>query len=721
MNAFFFKKAFFLFLDATILYFLHLKNKVLYRSVKFSTLVTNSINPMKKVLSILLLGISVSVFGQDILMQNGTISACSGTFYDSGGENLNYSGNEDYTLTICPEEVGQRVKLEFFDFETQLNVDMITIYDGDSTSEPIIGIFSGNTSIGLIFASFENSSGCLTINFTSNGVGNASGWIADISCAMPCQDITAVLDSVSPLANAEGIVEVCVGDNIQLNGSGVFEVDGTGASYTWDLGDGSTALGQSINVTYDEPGVYLVNLDIHDTNMDNYMDGCSNGNAINQVIRVSGAPDFTGTQADDNTLCFGDTTTIQGVADPLLLFYNCPPPESEVTFLPDGSGAAYSTCINVTCFDNEAVLTDVSQILDICMNIEHSFSGDLDIFIQSPNGQEVRLFDQAGGGTYFGGANDNETLDPGIGEDYCFSMNATTLLANAPTELNGNPPSESWVPGTYLPYENFDALLGSPLNGEWCIRIVDNLSIDNGYIFSWELNFDPSLELQDYEYTPQIISQSWDTNSSITEINGNIITVAPESEGEHCYTFRTIDEFGCEYAEEVCVTMTAEGQPPTTFYEDLDGDGYGDPNSTIEDCSDTPPFGYVVNGLDCNDTNNSVNPDADDSEGNGVDENCDGVDGDLLSIDDFSLENIEILQNPFNESISLNLPEQLLGSKINIIIYDLNGRKVYNKTHECLEGGVKLEGLSNLLKAPYFMEVSNDAIGLKVIRKIVKN
>ncbi|APY09076.1 hypothetical protein BWZ20_12525 [Winogradskyella sp. J14-2] len=654
-------------------------------------------------------------------MQNGTISTCSGMFYDSGGAFSNYASNENYTLTICPEDEGQRIRLDFIDFQTQLNLDFITIYDGDDNTASMIGSFTGVSSPGLVFAGFNNPTGCLTIEFTSNATGQASGWEANISCAQPCQDITAVLDSTLPMPNNEGIIEVCVGDTINLNGSGVFEVDGTDATYTWLLGDGNTVDGENVTISYNQPGVYLVNLQIRDTNMDNFMDGCPSTNSINQVIRVSGIPNFGGTEAADATLCFGDSTTITGVANPLTLVYNCPPPESEETFLPDGSGIAYRTCINVTCFGPNEVLTDVSQILDICMNIEHSYSGDLDIFLESPTGQEVRLFDQAGGGTYFGGANDDETLMPGIGEDYCFSMSASTFLADAPTEINGTPPRDSWIPGTYLPVESFNALLGSPLNGEWCVRIVDNLAIDNGYIFSWELNFDPALDLQDFTYTPQINAQSWDADSSITEINGNTITVAPNSAGEHCYTFRTVDEFGCEYTEEVCVTMTEEGQPPTTFYEDLDGDGYGDPNSAIVDCSDTPPLGYVVNGLDCNDANNQINPDATDSEGNGVDENCDGVDGDLLSIDDLSINSIEILQNPFKDNITLNLPEQLIGSKIDVVIYDMSGRSIYNNTLDCIASEMKITGLSTLEKSQYFIEISNEAIGLKAVEKIVKH
>ncbi|WP_299115149.1 PKD domain-containing protein [uncultured Winogradskyella sp.] len=676
---------------------------------------------MKKVLLFVFSFVFTYCYSQDVLMQNGTITTCSGIFYDSGGEFSNYSDNESYILTICLEEAGQRVRLEFQDFLIQLDTDIMAVYDGDDTTADLIGIFSGAVSPGLAFASFDNPTGCLTIEFTSNDSGNAAGWSANISCATPCQDITAVLNSTMPVDNAEGIIEVCVDDIINLNGSGIFEVDGTGASYTWDLGDGNTASGENVSISYNQPGVYLVNLDIRDANMDNFMYGCPNTNTINQIIRVSGRPDFTGTQAVDSTLCFGDTTTIEGVVTPLLLFYNCPPPESEETFLPDGSGVAYSTCINVTCFEDDAVLTDVSQILDICMNIEHSYSGDLDIYIQSPSGQEIKLFDQAGGGTYFGGANDDESLTPGEGEDYCFSMSATTLLADAPTEINGiNPPSDSWVPGTYLPYESFNALIGSPLNGEWCIRIIDNLGIDNGYIFSWELNFDSSVPQEDFEYVPTFASQSWDSNPSITEVNGNSITVAPSFAGEHCYTFRTIDEFGCEYTQEVCVIMTAEGQPPTTFYEDLDGDGYGDSDNTIEDCSDNPPFGYVTNGLDCNDSNNQINPDASDSEGNGIDENCDGVDGNLLSIVDVNTNQIKVLPNPFTSLIKIDMPEAMLGRNLNVNIYDLSGRLVFQETYSNTNNLITISSIDELEDAYYFLEIYNEDIGLKTIKKIIK-
>lgn len=59
------------------------------------------------------------------------------------------------------------------------------------------------------------------------------------------------------------------------------------------------------------------------------------------------------------------------------------------------------------------------------------------------------------------------------------------------------------------------------------------------------------------------------------------------------------------------------------FYADSDGDGFGNANASIEECS--PPTGYVVDNTDCNDADANVNPGATEVCGNSVDENCDGV------------------------------------------------------------------------------------------------
>ena len=58
------------------------------------------------------------------------------------------------------------------------------------------------------------------------------------------------------------------------------------------------------------------------------------------------------------------------------------------------------------------------------------------------------------------------------------------------------------------------------------------------------------------------------------------------------------------------------------FYVDADGDGYGNPNSSILACN--APGGYVGNGSDCNDANVAIHPGAIEICGNAIDDNCNG-------------------------------------------------------------------------------------------------
>ncbi len=60
-----------------------------------------------------------------------------------------------------------------------------------------------------------------------------------------------------------------------------------------------------------------------------------------------------------------------------------------------------------------------------------------------------------------------------------------------------------------------------------------------------------------------------------------------------------------------------------TYFLDADGDGYGLGTSSLSACSQ--PSSYVSNGTDCDDSNASINPAAQEMCGDGIDNNCDGV------------------------------------------------------------------------------------------------
>jgi len=60
-----------------------------------------------------------------------------------------------------------------------------------------------------------------------------------------------------------------------------------------------------------------------------------------------------------------------------------------------------------------------------------------------------------------------------------------------------------------------------------------------------------------------------------------------------------------------------------TYFADLDGDGFGDANNTLEECQ--APFGFVLDDTDCDDGDGTIYPNAQEFC-DGIDQNCNGID-----------------------------------------------------------------------------------------------
>ena len=109
----------------------------------------------------------------------GTVTACTGTFYDSGLAAGDYNHDEDYTITFLPSNSSDRIEIVFNSFELEDGFDLLHVYDGPNTSSPEIAgsPFTGTNSPGTI-----SGNNGLTFHFTSDYSFQRAGWEASISC-----------------------------------------------------------------------------------------------------------------------------------------------------------------------------------------------------------------------------------------------------------------------------------------------------------------------------------------------------------------------------------------------------------------------------------------------------------------------------------------------------------------------------------------------------------
>lgn len=540
------------------------------------------------------------------------VTGCTGNFYDLGGAAGAYSNNESQTWTFCPDNPGSLISINFtiWDVESGGNWDQLLIYDGDNTSAPFVVAGDGlNSILGIIQATPANTSGCLTFSWSSDASGTASGWAATVSCTNPCQDIIAVWNGSTPAAVYDAVdgsyyIDICSGETVTFNAYGNYPENGTSyaqsdgtSTFGWNFDDGATGTGTSVSHTYNNEGGYDVDLIITDVT------GCINYNDIGVRVRVSTTPIFAGTMANDYAICIGECANLTGLATPQMWQYPSSQTWAGTTFLPDGSGVSYTTGLTFDEFNPGQTITSINDFDEICLNMEHSYVGDLDVFIECPNGQTTQLFDTyngVGSSQYLGEATDFSS-NPGVGYDYCFSPSSTNgtfidlINAGAPTysyiDADGNTVTNHvYIPaGIYEAEGNWANLIGCPLNGTWIIHVTDHLSADDGYIFSWGIGFDPSLYPTMWDFTPVVVSQSWSGNGIGA---GNPTTACPTATGNLSYVYSITDDYGCTY--DTTITITVSQLNITTNFTNVTCNGGNNGTATVTSASGgVAPYSYT--------------------------------------------------------------------------------------------------------------------------------
>ena len=464
---------------------------------------------------------------------------------------------------------------------------------------------------------------------------NAQDGCVEISPLIVSTSNSDTLEAHPATGELHRYFDLCAGETLSLQASPDLSEN---TSFEWLLDGVIESNTNEFEETFNSFGGHILTITTTE-------EGCD---AYSEQVRIRvGTEPVINLSAEPSTVCPGIVSNIGSDVNSDLNFsadietggwesFPCQDEFAEETYLPDGSGVSYETSITLDCFGEDQILINVNDIISVDINMEHSYTGDLDIFLTSPNGVQVTLIDQPGSGTWLGQATDGDSSEEvvGIGSDYSWSMNpdydgtmAEAIAASNTITVDNPDPNATagWLTGqslissTYLPVGDFNDFIGTPLNGDWTITVTDNLGTDNGWIFSWGITIDQNIIPSSWSFDNYIVDESFViSNDNIVSYTNSSINIQPEP-GTHNYTYEVVDNFGCTFYEEIEITATSYINPsPIIAQEECGGmDGQIDLNisggtpdytvswdseltgETISDLSAGTYFYTITDGLGC--------------------------------------------------------------------------------------------------------------------------
>jgi len=372
--------------------------------------------------------------------------------------------------------------------------------------------------------------------------------------------------------------DICQGDSIDFQGGWVYKDVQTSpqsiidSKFKWQYNGDSISPERDFTQVFTQSGIHEIRLDIEDANE------CTNKVIEKVYVRVSITPSMS---IDPPVACLDTETELYAKIEPEPAIRNMNSNHTHdfTEFIPRStgcSGSIYEKSIEINSFLPGQTLRNLNDFARICINMEHTYVGDLTMELVAPNGNTVILLaDENGLSNYNGltgndlGEATNEFLGssceasdspPGIGYDYCWSPNPTTDTwhdLHAAGTL-GNPiPASNIDTDTpiYSAYNNsFSHIQNTPLNGEWKLKIRDWHTIDDGYIFRWWIDFDETIVPANLTYIPNTESFVW-TNLNEPFSTENSFPFTPSNPGTYSYYLTIEDDFGCEYSDSVDVNV----------------------------------------------------------------------------------------------------------------------------------------------------------------------
>jgi large repetitive protein len=191
--------------------------------------------------------------------------------------------------------------------------DDLVVAPGETVNFDGSGSLAGERPIARYFWDFYDGGGAEGQNashaFAAPGRYIVTLRVEDDS-SPPCNFSTAqqiVQVNAQPVAVAGEDQRLATGQTLSLDGQRSYDVDGSIAAYEWDLGDGTTKSGATVQHTYDAPGTYVATLTVQDDA------GVANSHASSAArIQVNAPP--VAEAGPDRHVAIGEVITFDGAA-----------------------------------------------------------------------------------------------------------------------------------------------------------------------------------------------------------------------------------------------------------------------------------------------------------------------------------------------------------------------------------------------------------------------
>lgn len=570
---------------------------------------------------------------------------CDAYVYDSGGASGNYDTSSYIWRAFCPSNNNNRISLTFEQFDIHPS-DSIEIYSGVGLGGSIhstgdnVPFFTNDDLLGkTIIAYPTETSGCLTIHLKSGRTQTAAGFKAKLECVSYCQYPIAELDTFFYKIAPDGTktsfamryftdtifnlsdsskyeivkykaIDICDGDSIQIvadvkfpeNDLSYHQSD-SNLIYYWNFGDGNVDTvyySNTMNYTWPKVSGYDLGLTVIDT----VHGGCQSRLPIDTRVRIARNPIKTVAPIPD--MCSGEVFTFNvGYSanntikiDSIVFATGSKERFDSTVFIPDGPRCGPPDCYEAPVTFDEflpgAVINNIDEIFSVCMNVEHTFIGDLSFEVVCPTGESVILkhFTHSGGADLGIAIRTDNGCDPannpqGTGWTYCFS---NQYLNNPKGIISGSMPSP--IDSTHIedstgyfqtPIQNatsmatgwetndlngFQNLVGCPLNGEWALRVCDYWGADNGYVFWWDMSLGQS-GTADWDYQVPIDTVILDGPFIVGNTDTSLFIAPPiEDCGTFDYDIHLIDDFRCAW--DTSTTLNVVCSPVVDLGDDIE-------------------------------------------------------------------------------------------------------------------------------------------------------